>query len=352
MTLSERITALAVAIGLQLKALAPRLLAPDGAVGQIPVRAEGGAMAWIDAPEGSGVHGIPPGGATGQILTKASGDDFDVVWSTPAGGGGGGAEAPTKVVRGFHSNVVSGGVETGNALGVGYGLYLEAGSSVISYSASLTAGDSGNDPQAFVPNITVFKIPPGYGWKTAMIYLGDWSYQMDRHTAYFKRGQPGSFVGKARFFLSGEREGAFFVGAVSGSRDRIWSGVRGWDSINASGGTTDWLSGMGFDYSDANIQFMYIQNSGLPVRIDSGVSRHALFAGFYEARLELSADKTELIASIIDIPTGAIIVGPQALPLSIQYGYTLAMGRGVSAFQRTDGDAFLGFSSLDMTTDY
>lgn len=30
---------------------------------------------------------LPLGGLTGQVLTKASGDDLDVAWSTPAAGG-------------------------------------------------------------------------------------------------------------------------------------------------------------------------------------------------------------------------------------------------------------------------
>lgn len=34
-------------------------------------------------------EGVPAGGTTGQVLSKASGDDFDTQWSTPSGGGGG-----------------------------------------------------------------------------------------------------------------------------------------------------------------------------------------------------------------------------------------------------------------------
>lgn len=34
---------------------------------------------------------VPLGGSTGQVLTKTSGTDYDVEWSTPSGGGGGGA---------------------------------------------------------------------------------------------------------------------------------------------------------------------------------------------------------------------------------------------------------------------
>lgn len=33
---------------------------------------------------------LPPGGSTGQVLTKIDGTDYNVEWSTPSGGGGGG----------------------------------------------------------------------------------------------------------------------------------------------------------------------------------------------------------------------------------------------------------------------
>lgn len=39
---------------------------------------------------GGGAAGIPAGGASGQVLTKASSTDYDAEWVTPTGGGGGG----------------------------------------------------------------------------------------------------------------------------------------------------------------------------------------------------------------------------------------------------------------------
>jgi hypothetical protein len=33
-------------------------------------------------------HDVPAGGTTGQVLTKASDDDYDADWATPSGGGG------------------------------------------------------------------------------------------------------------------------------------------------------------------------------------------------------------------------------------------------------------------------
>ena len=41
---------------------------------------------WGDLPEGG--HGLPPGGTTGQVLTKGSDASFDAVWADPQGGGG------------------------------------------------------------------------------------------------------------------------------------------------------------------------------------------------------------------------------------------------------------------------
>ncbi len=41
-------------------------------------------------PQGPAGQGIPAGGATGQMLVKRSGADYDTNWATPTGGGGGG----------------------------------------------------------------------------------------------------------------------------------------------------------------------------------------------------------------------------------------------------------------------
>jgi hypothetical protein len=53
----------------------------------------------VDAGGGSGAEGVgvPAGGTTGQVLTKASGTDYDTDWETPSGGGGG---APTGAAGG------------------------------------------------------------------------------------------------------------------------------------------------------------------------------------------------------------------------------------------------------------
>jgi hypothetical protein len=38
-------------------------------------------------PTGPAGTGVPTGGATGQVLTKNSGTNYDTIWSTPSGGG-------------------------------------------------------------------------------------------------------------------------------------------------------------------------------------------------------------------------------------------------------------------------
>lgn len=52
--------------------------------------AEDAASNAADAAAAFGAGAIPAGGASGQVLTKASNADRDVVWSNPTGGGGGG----------------------------------------------------------------------------------------------------------------------------------------------------------------------------------------------------------------------------------------------------------------------
>lgn len=44
----------------------------------------------LQGPPGPPGPGVPPGGTTGQTLTKLSDSDYDTGWRTPAGGGSGG----------------------------------------------------------------------------------------------------------------------------------------------------------------------------------------------------------------------------------------------------------------------
>lgn len=70
---------------------APKGLRDDAAASAASAAAAAAAAesaADLAAEAAEGV--LPPGGSTGQVLTKASGADRDVQWSTPTGGGGGG----------------------------------------------------------------------------------------------------------------------------------------------------------------------------------------------------------------------------------------------------------------------
>ena len=46
-------------------------------------------------------HGVPPGGASGQVLAKASAADYALTWVNQSGGGGGGGEDPYTHVKFF-----------------------------------------------------------------------------------------------------------------------------------------------------------------------------------------------------------------------------------------------------------
>lgn len=59
-------------------------LSPQGyLIGMLPIPDN---PFWGDLPEGG--HGLPPGGATGQVLTKKSSTDYDADWEDAQGGGG------------------------------------------------------------------------------------------------------------------------------------------------------------------------------------------------------------------------------------------------------------------------
>lgn len=61
-------------------------LSPQGyLIGMLPINDN---PFWGDLPEGG--HGIPAGGAAGQVLAKRTATDYDVDWVDQTGGGGGG----------------------------------------------------------------------------------------------------------------------------------------------------------------------------------------------------------------------------------------------------------------------
>lgn len=56
----------------------------------------GGAL--LQGPPGPPGIGVPPGGTTGQTLTKLSDRDYDTGWRTPTGGSGGGTVKSVNLV--------------------------------------------------------------------------------------------------------------------------------------------------------------------------------------------------------------------------------------------------------------
>lgn len=65
----------------------PRAIMGDAANDTYALRTVGGVPMWLPVRE------VPPGGTTGQVLTKATGTDYDADWETPASGGGSGSGA-------------------------------------------------------------------------------------------------------------------------------------------------------------------------------------------------------------------------------------------------------------------
>lgn len=53
----------------------------------------------LQGPPGPPGVGVPPGGTTGQTLTKLSDGDYDTGWRTPTGGGSGGGGTVQSVNR-------------------------------------------------------------------------------------------------------------------------------------------------------------------------------------------------------------------------------------------------------------
>lgn len=62
----------------------------------LQARPSGGLM-YPRPPKIEVVQSIPPGGAIGDVLTKATAADYDAGWAAPSGGGGGGGSVPAWV---------------------------------------------------------------------------------------------------------------------------------------------------------------------------------------------------------------------------------------------------------------
>jgi len=61
-------------------------------------------------------NGVPEGGTTGQILAKASNNDYDVVWSTGGGSGGGNVPDVTSITA--SSPLTGGTITTTGTIGI------------------------------------------------------------------------------------------------------------------------------------------------------------------------------------------------------------------------------------------
>lgn len=88
----------------------------------------------IPGPAG---QGIPAGGTTGQVLAKASGDDYDTEWVAQSGGGGGGE------------------ANTASNLGAGQGIYKQKSSVDLQFRS---LGVSGASTIALVGDVITFSV--------------------------------------------------------------------------------------------------------------------------------------------------------------------------------------------------
>ena len=81
----------------------PEFIGPTGATGATGATGDTGPQ----GPAGADGVGVPEGGATGQVLAKASADDYDTEWVDQSGGGGSPGGSDTQVQ--FNDGGVFGG---------------------------------------------------------------------------------------------------------------------------------------------------------------------------------------------------------------------------------------------------
>jgi len=99
-------------------------------------------------PQGVAGVGVPAGGTTGQVLGKASGDDYDTEWVDQTGGGGG---APTDVQ--YLVLTADGTLTDERVLALGTGLSSTDGGAGGSYTLSVDASELDHDTlSGFVAN--------------------------------------------------------------------------------------------------------------------------------------------------------------------------------------------------------
>lgn len=326
-------------------------LPSGGAPGQIPVRTSGG-YAWADAPPGLGTFAVPSGGDAGMHLVKLSATDGDVGWDAPTGGGGSAGEVMEKITRGFISNVVSSTPDALNMKGIGYTIRMEGGNSVVSYDA--VKSDSFTTPASSIPNLTMLKSTTAAGWQSIHIFLG--SQKDYNYPGYLKKSQSGSWRGVARFTLENDPDyfGNFFAGVILGST-AMEGALRGWRNINGTQFSYGAMAGIGFEFADTKVQFVWSFNDVAGTqKIATTLDRTALVSQIHEARFVLTEDRLYLSATIVHIPSNVVVAGPELLPLTnvMSFGYTMSIGRGTDSSNRDYVAKFVGVAKLTMETDY
>ncbi len=85
------------ALGARIDGITPQLIPAGGTQGQVLGKATGDnyAVAWQDPA--AAVNGLPEGGTVGQVLAKKSSDNFDAEWIDAPEGGGGIGEDPNAI---------------------------------------------------------------------------------------------------------------------------------------------------------------------------------------------------------------------------------------------------------------
>lgn len=305
---------------------------------------------WADAPAGSNLIGVPAGWEAGQVLTAISATAIS--WRPPAGGGGGSSGGSTsKVIRGFVPNKFSEVPDPTNFVGIPYSIVNDYGTGVRKYSSIFPVSFLG--PSSSNPNLMLLGVDGGQSWRSMYLFLGEAEYY--QMPAYLKGGQFGSWKGVSRFTLeqiNGQGHSNFFTGVVGGPTATSGA-VRGWGSFDGSQFSGGVMAGLGFEWNSQFLEFVYSLGSEV-IRIPTAVPVSALTARMLEARFELNAERSHLSTTLVSIPDGEVLAGPELLALSqTSQGYTMTIGRGTSAFSDyEDSTKYVGVVALTMETDY
>ena len=107
---------------------------------------------------GSTGQGIPTGGATGYVLTKSSGANYDTLWAAPSGGSGsviGILKVPSATANFNFSTAVS-------TLPTSFGVYVVGGADANTFSITLNANYTVSNLPIFVVTGYVYSPTAGY----------------------------------------------------------------------------------------------------------------------------------------------------------------------------------------------